>query len=48
MLIGTLVAYILTKVFAHETKTEKEISEMIKEEKEVLRTQRFEDYFEKA
>lgn len=48
MLIGTLLGYLLTKIFAHETKTEKEIGKMVEEEKKVLRTQRFEDYFEKA
>lgn len=48
MLIGALVSYIIHKLFAHESQFEKDMNELIKEEKEVLRTQRFEDYFEKA
>lgn len=48
MLIGALVSYIITKLFAHESKFEREMNELIKEEKEVLKTQGYKDYFGQA
>lgn len=48
MLIGALVSYIITKLFMHETSFEKEMNELIKEEKEVLKSQSYEQYFGRA
>lgn len=48
MLIGALVSYIITKLFAHESQFEKDMNELIEEEKEVLKNQSYRDYFGKA
>lgn len=48
MLIGALVSYIIIKVFAHESKFEREMNELIKEEKETLKTQSYKEYFGQA
>lgn len=48
MLLGILISYIIHKLFAHESQFEKDMNELIKEEKEILHKQSFKDYFRKA
>lgn len=48
MLIGALASYIIVKLFAHKSKFERGMDELIKEEKETLKTQSYKDYFGQA